>query len=105
MISSIYLFEVINVAIPESEICLWIPATAAAAAVNPNSIKTLLAEGISVVFLKGETGLSNGPQSLPKSPPDYTCLDSYVFISVDELQKLYGALKVYYQLTINYEEN
>ena len=104
MISSIYLFEVINVAIPESEICLWIPATAAAA-VNPNSIKTLLAEGISVIFIKGETGLSNGPQSLLKNPPDYTCLDSYVFISVDELQKLYGALKVYYQLTINYEEN
>ena len=103
MISSIYSFEVINVAIPESEICLWIPATAAA--VNPNSIKTLLADGISVIFIKGETGLSNGPQSLPKSPPDYTCLDSYVFISVDELQKLYGALKVYYQLTINYEEN
>ena len=103
MISSIYSFEVINVDIPESEICLWIPATAAA--VNPNSIKTLLADGISVIFIKGETGLSNGPQSLPKSPPDYTCLDSYVFISVDELQKLYGALKVYYQLTINYEEN
>ena len=36
------------------------------AAVNPNSIKTLLANGLSAFPLKGNPLFSNGPKSLPK---------------------------------------
>ena len=46
-------FEIINVAVPDTKIFFWIAATFAyAAAVNRNVIKTLLANGLSVFFLK-----------------------------------------------------
>ena len=41
-----------------------------AAAVNPNGIKTLLANDLSTFFIKGNPVFSNGPESLPKNPPD-----------------------------------
>ena len=39
MLSSISSFEIINVAVPELGMSLWIPASAANAAVNPNGKK------------------------------------------------------------------
>ena len=46
-------FEIINVVVPDTKIFFWIAATVAyTAAVNRNVIKTLLANGLSVFFLK-----------------------------------------------------
>ena len=48
-----------------------IPASAAdAAAVDPNGIKTLLANGLVTFFITCNSVFNNGPRSLPKNPPD-----------------------------------
>ena len=67
---------------------LCIPASAAAAAVHPNGIKTLSTNGLITFFVNGNPVFSNGPRSLPQTPPDWIILDNWVFdnaISVDEL--------------------
>ena len=38
--------------------------------INPNGIKTLLANGLSTFFNKGKPALDNGSISLPKNLPD-----------------------------------
>ena len=77
MISSIYSFEIINVLIPEPPIFFSIAAfVAAAAAANPNGIKTLLANGLSTFFIDGNPVFSDGPRSLPRNPSDCTFLGS-----------------------------
>ena len=40
------------------------------AAVNCNSIKMLLANGLSTFLNKDTPDFSNGPRSLPRNPPD-----------------------------------
>ena len=40
------------------------------AAVNPNGIKELLANVLTTFFIKDNPAFSNGPKSLPKSPPE-----------------------------------
>ena len=58
-------------------IFLCIPASAAdAAAVNPNGTKTLLANGLITLFIRGSPVHSNGPKSLPGNPPDRIILDN-----------------------------
>ena len=48
------MLEIINVVTPDANIFLCIAASVAySAAVNPNSTKTLLANGLSTVFIKG----------------------------------------------------
>ena len=47
-----------------------IPTSAAAAAVNPKGIKTLLAHGLITFFTNGNPVFSNGVSNLPKNPPD-----------------------------------
>ena len=42
-------------------------SAADAAAVNPNGIKTLLANGLHTFPIKGNPVFSNGPKSLPKN--------------------------------------
>ena len=54
---------------------LCIPASAAAA-VNPNRLKTLLANGLITFFIKGNPVFSNGPRSLPRNPPACIILDN-----------------------------
>ena len=50
--SSISSFDIISVVVPEPQIFLCIPGSAAdAAAVNPNGIKTLLANGLTTFLL------------------------------------------------------
>ena len=75
------LFEIINVVVseaksegrPDSNIFLWIVAYVAdVAAANLNGIK-------STFPIKGNTGFSRAPKSLPKDPPDCPILCSYVF--------------------------
>ena len=68
---------------------LCIPTSAAdAATVNPEGIKTLLANGLITFFINGNLVFSNGPRSLPRNPPDCIILDFWAFhnlISLDDL--------------------
>ena len=60
-------FEIINVVTPDQNIFLWIAASVAdAAALNPYVIKTLLANVLTTVSIKGNPIFSNGSKSLPK---------------------------------------
>ena len=80
MISFISSFEVINVAILDPNNFLWIaPSSADAAAVNPNGIKTLLVNSLSVFPIEGKPVCFNGPKSLPKNLPDCLILRNLVF--------------------------
>ena len=64
-------FEIIKVVVPDPNIFLCIPASAAdAAAVNPKGIKTLLANGLITFFINGNPVFSNGPSNLLRNPPD-----------------------------------
>ena len=75
MISFISSLEIIDVVLPESDVFLWIAASVAdAAVVNPNGIKTLLANGLSTSSNKGDLVFNNCPKSLPKNPPDFSVL-------------------------------
>ena len=56
---------------PHPNIFWWIAASVAdATAVNSNGIKTLSANGLSTFLVKGNSGCSKGPKSLPKNLPD-----------------------------------
>ena len=50
------------------------------AAVNPNGIKTLLANGLSIFLINFHPVFSNGLRILPKNPPDCVILDSFLMI-------------------------
>ena len=66
IISFISSFEVINVVV---SIFLWIAASVVdAASVDPNGIKTLVANGLSTFFIKGNLVLSNGSESPLRTP-------------------------------------
>ena len=54
-------------------------SVADAEVVNPNGIKTLLANGLSTFFLKGNPVFSIGPNILPINPPDSLILCNWVF--------------------------
>ena len=45
-------------------------SVADAAVVNPNGIKSLLANGLSTFFIKGNPAFSIGPNILPRNPLD-----------------------------------
>ena len=65
MVSCTSLSEIINMVLPDPNIFLRIAASvAAAAAVNPNGIKVLFANGLSIFPIKGNPAFSNGPKSL-----------------------------------------
>ena len=71
IISFISLLEIKNVVLPDPSVFLWIvTSVAAAAAVSPNGIKTLLANGLSAFPIKGNSVFSNGLKILPKNSPD-----------------------------------
>ena len=56
---------------------LCIPAsTVDAAALNPRGIKTLLANVSITFFISGNPVFSNGPNNLPRNPPDCIILDN-----------------------------
>ena len=58
----------------------WIAVSVTdATAVNPNGIKTLLANSLSTFPIKYNPVFSNGSKSLPKNPPDYPILCNRVF--------------------------
>ena len=68
-------FHIISVVLPDPLIFLCIPASAAAAAVNPNVIKTLLPNGLITFFINGSPAFNNGPTILPRNPPYCIILD------------------------------
>ena len=58
-------------------IFLSIPEFAADdATVNPNGIKTFLANGLVTFFINGNPIFSNGPRSLPRNPSNCVILDN-----------------------------
>ena len=69
--------EIISVVKPDTNIFLWTAADAAA--VNPNGIKTLLANGLSTFPIKINQVFNDGFKSLPENPPDFTILCNWVF--------------------------
>ena len=73
---------------PDPSTFLWIAGSIAyAAAVNPNGIETLLANGLSTFLIKGNLVFINGLKDLPKNSPDCSILSNRVFnnfILVDE---------------------
>ena len=76
----------------------WVAASVSdAPVVNPNAIKTLSANGLITCPIKGSPVFSNGPESLPKIPPDSPILCNWVsdiFILAEEyLQKFYEVFK------------
>ena len=64
---------------PDTNIYLWIDAVAVAAAVNPNGIKTLLANGLSTFLIKGNPVFSNDRKSLSKNARDCSILCNLFF--------------------------
>ena len=72
-------------------------SVADADAINPNGIKTLSANDLSTFFIKGNQAFNNGPDSLPKNPPDCTISYNSVFdnfIFAEELfTKALGSLE------------
>ena len=82
MMSSISSFDISSfvLLLPEPKIFLCITASAAdAATVNPNGIKTLLANCLITSFINGNAAFSNGPRSPPRNLPDCIILDNWIF--------------------------
>ena len=88
MISSICSFKIINIVCftksegrtPDPNIFFWIAASAVeAAAVNSNGFKTLLANDLSLFFIKDKPVFGNDPKILPKNAPNYVLLWKCVF--------------------------
>ena len=98
MISSISSFEIINVVNPDSNTFLWQAASVAnAAAVNPNGIKTLLANGLSTFPIKDNPIFSNGPKNLPKNSSYCPILCNWAFdnfiLAEEQFEKALRSLK------------
>ena len=68
---------------------LCIPLSSAdAATVNPNGIRTVLANDLVTFFINGNPVFSNGPSNLLRNPSNCIIFDNWVFdnlISIDEL--------------------
>ena len=79
MISFKSSFENTYIAVPNPTffvVVFWVAASLAdATVVNPNDIKTVLANGSSNFPIKGKPVFSNGPRSLLRNPPNYTILE------------------------------
>ena len=76
----LFILEIINVAVPDPDVFLWIAAFVAdAAAVNPSGIKRFLGNGLSTFLIKENPVFSNGPKILFKNPSDCPILCHSVF--------------------------
>ena len=80
MTSFIYSIEIIYVIVPKMWSFIWIAASVTdAATANPIGMKALLANGVSIFFIKNKAVFSNGTRSPTKNAPDCTVLESWVF--------------------------
>ena len=73
----------------------WIAASVAAAAVNTNGIKALLANEFNTFFIKDNPVFSNSPNILPKNPPDCPILYNWVFANFIFAKALQGLKPAY----------
>ena len=92
--------QIVNVVIPILKAFFWIPESVNdTAAVNPNGIKTLLANGLRTFFIKGKPVFSNSTRGLSKNSPCCPILCSWVleyFILADEFfAKAWQSLKTF----------
>ena len=88
--SFISLFEINKVVVPDPNIFLRIPASAAdAAAINPKGIKILLANGLTTFFINGNPVFSNGPSNLPRNPPDWIILEIWALENFKSVECCY----------------
>ena len=86
---------------------MCIPASVAdTAAVNPKGTKTLLANGLITVDIKGNPVFSNVPSNLPKNP-ECVILDNWFFDNLISAGELFAkALRRFETcLLVTYEEN
>ena len=88
IISFISSLEIVNVVcfaksvqyIPDPKTFLWVDASVTdAAAVNPDDIKMILANGLSAFPVKDNPAFSDSSKSLPKNPYDCHILCNWVF--------------------------
>ena len=69
MISFISSFKIISAVIPHLKTFLWIAVSVAnAAAVNPNNTKTILGNGVSILFVNPKPSDINGLKKLGNNP-------------------------------------
>ena len=79
-ISFISSFEIISTVTLDPKIFFWIVASVAdVTAVNPNVIRTLLANDLSTVLIKGKPHFNNEPKILPKNYPYCPILCNCIF--------------------------
>ena len=91
IISNISSIDIINAVVPDPKNFLCIPvSTADTAAVNPNGIKTFLANGWSSFFIIGKPVFSYGLRSFPRNPSECVILDSWVFARLILAVKLFA---------------
>ena len=82
--------EIIHV-LPDPNIFLWIAASVAdTAAINPNGIKTLLANGVSIYLIKGKSVFSNSPTRLTRNPTDCPIFCNWVFDNFKLVEELFA---------------
>ena len=80
MIAFISSLEIIDIVVPDLNIFLWVAASVDDAAfVSSKSIKTLLVNGLSTCFIKGNPVFGNGPKSLPKNSSNCPILCDWGF--------------------------
>ena len=79
------------------------------AVVNPDEMKTLLANGFSTFFIKVNPAFSIGPKFLPKILLIvlFYALEFLIILYwlINYLQRLYGASKLVYQLIKTFAKN
>ena len=96
MILFIFSLKTIIVVISGSNIFSWVAASIADAVdVNPNGIKTLLANGLSTFFMKDNPVFSDGPKNIPKNLPNCFILCNWVFYNFILVKELFAkALRI-----------
>ena len=75
--------------IPIFFLCIPASTAAAAAAVNPKGIKTLLVNGLITLFINGNPVFSSGANNLPKNPPDWIILEIWALGSFKSVENYY----------------
>ena len=78
---------------------------AAAAGVNPNGIKTLLAIGLKIFPIKGNPVFSNDPKSLPKNHSDCPILCNWAFDKFILAEELFAKALLSFETCVLVNEN
>ena len=60
------------------------------ASVNPNGIKSLLANVLTTIFITGNQVFSNGPKIPSKDPPDCAILSNWVYNNFKQAEELFS---------------